>query len=233
MTTAAIMQPYFFPYIGYFQLIAASDIFILYDDSQYIQSGWSNRNRILRDCFVHYLTFPVKKANFKLPYCQRYYKNDEESRDRVLRSVREAYRRAPRYDEVMPLIESLMLYPDLTVSKFNRNIIEAIAAALGIATRIIEATELDIPSELIGPARVIAICRQVGAMRYVNMSGGAHLYDRGAFAAECLELTFLKASAPAYDQKCREPITRLSIIDVMMFNDPTAIRSMLGAYDLE
>jgi WbqC-like protein family len=83
----SIMQPYFFPYIGYFQLAACSDIFVFHDDVQYIKGGWVNRNRILRDGQPRWLTLPVRKGASRLTIQQRQYQLDEPVTARVLRRV--------------------------------------------------------------------------------------------------------------------------------------------------
>lgn len=232
MTTVAIMQPYFFPYIGYYQLIARSDVFVVYDDAQYIRSGWSNRNRILRDGVPHFLTFPVDKAHYELTYRERHYQATPENRQRILRSVSEAYKRAPQFGAVMPIIEDIMAFPDSEVAAFNRNLIERTSDYLGIATPIVLSSAVDKPQGLSGQDRVIAICKALGATRYVNAIGGVALYDRDRFEKEGIELFFNRTKTIAYPQGGGEPVANLSIIDVMMYNPREAAAAMLDEYDL-
>lgn len=232
MTTVVIMQPYFFPYIGYYQLIAQSDVFVLYDEVQYIRSGWSNRNRILRQCSPHYLTFPLVSADFRLSYRERAYKEGQDSRDQILRSVTEAYKKAAYFDVVYALVAEIMSFPSATVSIFNRNAIAKTAGYLGVDRRIIASSELEPSPKLAGPARVLDICRQLGGTRYVNAIGGQALYDKHQFAEAGMELTFCRTREIKYDQGCKDQFPNLSIIDVMMHNSPQAIQAMLDEYDL-
>ena len=231
MTTVAIMQPYFFPYIGYYQLIAHTDAFVLYDDAQYIRNGWSNRNRILREGTPHYLTFPVENAHYTLSFARRRYQASAENRNRILRSITEAYKRAPHFSTAMPLIEEIMSFPDPRVAAFNRNLLEKSCAYLGIATPIIDSSAVKIPSDLSGQDRVLAICKALGASRYLNTIGGLSLYDRESFAVKGIRLFFIRTRTLLYDQGCRERVPNLSIIDVIMFNSFEKVRGMLDEYE--
>jgi hypothetical protein len=120
----SIMQPYFFPYIGYFQLIAQSDVFVFYDDVQYIKGGWVNRNRILRNGEPCWLTLPVRKEAFRLAINQRSYELERATVGRVLRRIAAAYLKAPRFEVIFPCVEELVNFGDANVAAFNMNLIE-------------------------------------------------------------------------------------------------------------
>src|SRR6185437_10468430 len=123
-----IMQPYFFPYIGYFQLIAHCDVFVLHDDVQYIKGGWINRNRILVNHRAVWITFPVLRAAHHCNIRDRYYSSDPEDRNRLLRRIAGAYRTSPCFGQVYPLIEEIMAFRNTNVAAFNTNLIQCVAA---------------------------------------------------------------------------------------------------------
>jgi hypothetical protein len=222
----AIMQPYFFPYIGYFQLIAAANIFVLYDDVQYIKNGWSNRNRILRFGGPGWLTFPVEAGPHRGAYAERHYRAKPEDRAAVLRLVEESYSGAPFYADTMPLVEAIMAHSETSVAAFNRNLIETLCRRLEIGTEIMSSSLISKDASLSGQCRVIAICEALGARRYVNPSGGAGLYDDASFRRHGIELDFLKPSIERYDQGV-EWVPGLSIIDVLMFNPVKKAKEMV------
>ncbi len=228
----SIMQPYFFPYIGYFQLAACSDIFVFHDDVQYIKGGWVNRNRILRDGQPRWLTLPVRKGASRLTIQQRQYQLDEPVTARVLRRVEASYSKAPRFSAVFPLVEKLIKLANANVADFNDNLIERITAELGGRPKFIRSSELDKQSHLAGQERVVHICQRLGATHYVNPIGGTRLYDADRFARASIGLSFLEPAEITYPQFGDAPVPNLSIIDVLMFNDAERVARMLKQYQL-
>jgi hypothetical protein len=229
----SIMQPYFFPYIGYLQLMSACDVFVMRDDAQYIKDGWVNRNRILVHSEPGWLTFPVASADHWRSINQREYLMEGRKRPlSLLRKVEGAYRTAPCFGSAMPVIEEIMSHPEANVASFNINLLRTLARAFGIATRIEVSSEIDKQANLTGPAMVVELCRRFNGTHYVNPMGGVHLYDPGYFSANGLELSFLQSVASSYPQFGAPHVASLSIIDVMMFNDLDAIKQMLGQYRL-
>jgi WbqC-like protein family len=224
-----IMQPYFFPYIGYFQLIAQCDVFVLHDDVQYIKGGWINRNRILMNHRAIWITFPVLRAAHHYPIKDRYFSSDPEDRNRLLRRIASAYRTAPLFGQVYPLIEDIMGFACTNVASFNNNLIRRVAAHLKLRTRFVLSSNLPKDNTLTGGDRVIEICRCLGATHYVNLIGGRGLYDRDAFSGVGLELRFLEpvglgAAVPG------SPSFPLSIIDDLMHRSEPALADALKAY---
>jgi hypothetical protein len=232
VTTVAIMQPYFFPYIGYYQLIAQSDVFVLLDDVQYMKGGWINRNRILVNGAPHWLTFPVEHAPIQLSIDQRAYQASDANRGKVLNALANAYRKAPQAAATLEAAAEIMAYEDANVAGFNRNLLTRVARMLGIETPILAASELDRTPGLTGQERVLDLCRRLGADTYVNAPGGAGLYDGDAFAAVGIALRFLKSVAEPYPQFGQPFVPFLSILDVMMFNPPEAAALLLDNYEL-
>ena len=225
----SIMQPYFFPYIGYFQLMAHSDVFVFHDDVQHIKSGWVNRNRILRNGMPCWLTFPVRAAPSNLPIDRRYYQHEPAVVARLLRRIAGAYRKAPCFSTTFPLIEQLLHFHETNVATFNVNALVRLADLLGIQTPFVRASYVEKDPSLTGEARVIEICQRLGAHRYVNPIGGTRLYSAQRFAEAGITLSFLYPALPTYPQFGQPSIPDLSIIDVLMFNDARTVAQLLPA----
>ena len=228
----SIMHPYFFPYVGYFQLIFHSDIFVLFDDVQYINLGWVNRNRILRNGKPCWVTLPVRKGSSHLAINQRFYQL-ERNVVRVLRRIEAAYRKAPGFAATFPMIEELLNFSDANVAAFNVNLIERITARLSIGTRFVLSSTMVKDSNLAGQERVIDMCRRLGATHYVNPIGGLHLYQPERFAAAGIKLSFLQTAVSAYPQFGQPPVPDLSIIDIFMFNSGESVARLLPEYRLQ
>ena len=226
----SIMQPYLLPYVGYFQLIAASDVFVLYDDVQYMKGGWVNRNRILLRDAVAWLTVPVASAPLSSTIAERRYKLDGPTVDGLCRRLDDAYAGEPCFGEVARPVRELLTFADANVARFNANLLRRVAAMLGIDCRFVVSSELDKPAGLRGEARVIDLVRRLGATRYVNAIGGTALYDRDRFAAAGLELAFLRTSAPP------TPLgggpQHLSILHLLATGGVAGCRDLLPRYEL-
>lgn len=228
----AIMQPYFFPYIGYFQLMAACDVFVLHDDVQYIKGGWVNRNRILLNGESRMITFPVQKGAHDLPINSRNYVEDRQARKAIINLVRQAYSRAPEYRRIFPALEDMLEFEDRNVANFNRNLIECIAGMIGMYCRIVVSSDMDKDDTLTGEQRVLDMCCRLGATDYLNPIGGTELYHSGTFQKHGIALHFLEALDECYEQGAATWVPFLSIIDVLMFNPLTEVRRLLTRYRL-
>lgn len=228
----AIMQPYFFPYIGYFQLIAASDVFVLHDDVQYIKGGWVNRNRILLNGEDRMITFPVQKDAYELPINARKYVDDKQARKDIINLIRQAYAKAPGYRQVFALLEELLMFEDRNVARFNENLIRRIADFIGLSCKIITSSGMEKDDALAGEPRVLEICKRLGATDYANPIGGTELYHQKSFQECGITLRFLEAQNERYEQGGDTWVPFLSIIDVLMFNSVEEIRRLLTGYRL-
>ena len=231
MKTAAIMQPYFFPYIGYFHLIAAADIFVFFDDVQYIDRGWSNRNRILVHGKAHTVTLPVKSAPRENAYSEREYCLDQIERS-ILKPIRFNYAKAPQFSSVMPLIEEILSYPSPNVARFNANLVEKVSRLLRLTTDFRFSSEIEVGANLKAQDRIIAVTSAIGAARYINAAGGQSLYSKEAFDAAGIDLKFIQSEMVPYAQFSDDPVVGLSIIDVLMFNSVDAILEKLWMWNL-
>jgi len=228
----AIMQPYFFPYIGYFQLIASSDVFVLHDDVQYIKGGWINRNRILLNGESRMITFPVQKGDYDLPINARSYVDDKQAPKDIINLIKQAYAKAPLYRHIFPLIEELLMFEDRNVARFNENLIRRIADYLGLSCKIITSSSMEKDDSLAGEPRVLDMCKRLGATDYTNPQGGQTLYDTATFRTAGIDLRFLFMRPKPYPQRATEFMPYLSIIDVLMELEPDGIQPYLAEYDL-
>jgi hypothetical protein len=228
----AIMQPYFFPYIGYFQLIAAADVFVVYDNIKYTKKGWINRNRMLQNGTDVMFSLPLKSDSDALDVCQRELARDF-NRDKLLNQFSGAYRRAPYFAQTFPLVEAILRHEDGNLFRFLHHSLLATCRHLGIATEIRVSSTIDIDHGLKGQDKVLALCEALGADRYINAIGGMELYSKDEFRAHGIELNFIKSKPFVYAQFGNEFVPWLSIIDVMMFNPLDVIRECLSTnYEL-
>lgn len=229
----AIMQPYFFPYIGYFQLIAAVDKFVFYDDVNFINRGWINRNNILINGKAVLISIPLKGASQNKRIKDIATISDQKWRITLLKTIEQNYKKAPLFDVVYPMLMKVINTNAPTISEFNYQGIKAVCTYLGISTTLIPSSELYVNSELKGQYRILDICMKEKAHHYINPIGGMELYNREVFSNEGISLSFIKSELPHYNQFGFDFIPALSIIDVIMFCEPKYIKeSILHAYDL-
>jgi hypothetical protein len=211
------MQPYFFPYIGYFQLIAAVDTFIVYDNIKYTKKGWINRNRMLQNGKDVMFSLPLKSDSDYLDVCERELATDF-NRDKLLNQFNGAYRRAPHFTETFPLVEQIVRYEDTNLFRFLHHSILKTCEHLDITTEIRISSDIAIDHDLKNQDKVLALCAAVGASTYVNAIGGMELYSKETFREKVIDLKFIRSRPFEYPQFGDAFVPWLSIIDVMMFN---------------
>lgn len=226
-----IMQPYFFPYIGYFQLMSAVDCFVFHDDVQYIKGGWINRNRILVDEQPSWVTLPVEKASHDFAINSRRYQLENKATLSIQRQVSGAYRNAPLFLEVADLMAQFLSFDDANVAEFNRHHLIGLARMLGLSCQFFRSSDIEKNHTLKGQDRVIDICKSLGATHYINPIGGLDLYAERDFANAGMQLTFLKARPTEYMQFGRDHVPFLSIVDVLAFNSLQEIIALLSNYE--
>ena len=224
----AIMQPYFLPYIGYFQLMAAVDKFILYDDVHFIKGGWINRNRILLDGRSHLFTVPLSGASPNRLINRIELVAAGGWRTKLIRTIEQAYRLAPQFQQVIPLIRDVVLFPERKLAGYLSHGLARIKTYLDIPAELVPTSSVYHNSELNGQDRILDICRQVGATVYINAKGGRELYDAESFRANKVALQFLESATISYDQRRPEFHPSLSIVDVLMFNPQPVVKDYLS-----
>lgn len=230
----AIMQPYLFPYLGYFQLLGAVDKFVIYDDVAFIKQGWVNRNRILVSGRAYRFSVPLRDAS-------SFRRINETEVDRgsypgwlrkFLMTVDQSYRKAPCFEPVRQLLAMVFVgFSGSIASLALRSIVET-AHYLDLKTEIVESPCAYGNDGLKGEERLIDICVKEGADSYINVIGGQELYAREDFAARGITLHFIRSRPTMYRQFGEGFIPALSMIDVMMFNPPQRISELLGEFDL-
>lgn len=227
--TLAIMQPYFLPYLGYFQLMAAVDTLVLYDDVNFINRGWINRNRFNLNGTAHMQTIPLQHASQNKRICDIHISDAENWRDKTLKTIRQAYARASQYARVYPLVEVIIKHPADNLADYLHHSLIMLHEHLGLPTRLVGSSRAYGNQALKAQARIIDICQRERAERYINAIGGVELYDRAAFEAHGLQLTFLHPALPAYDTGAVPFVPGLSVVDVLMHNPPDAMQELLHA----
>lgn len=231
-----IMQPYLFPYIGYFQLINAVDKFIVYDDVNFIRQGWINRNNILVQGKTFMFTSPLNNQSsfLKINEVTVNHKLFEIWKPKFLKTLRESYSKAPFYKETFVLIDAVLNQNtlDMPVSDLATRSIFETCSFLGIKTTIAPTSSIYGNNNLKGAERVIDICHKEKAKQYINGIGGRELYDKDYFKKTNLDLSFIKPKGVLYKQFNNDFVPWLSIIDLLMFNSPEKINEMLNQYEL-
>lgn len=225
----AIMQPYLFPYLGYFQLIRAVDAFVVYDDVNYIKGGWINRNYILAQGERLLITLHLRAASPNRLINQA---QIGERRHKLLASIRQNYTKAPHFAKVYPLIEDIFSRPIENLAVFLDYQLRQICDYLGLHPAWHISSSLDKDNTLRGQDKVLAICDELGASHYINAQGGKALYDRDSFVAKGKQLSFIQPRSVSYRQFGEAFVPDLSIIDVMMFNDQTQCAALLEEFEL-
>jgi len=224
----AIMQPYFMPYIGYFQLLNAVDVFVAYDNIQFTKKGWFHRNRILVNGEDKMFSVPLKKDSDYLNVSQRELAHNFDSESKKLnRKLKASYQKAPYYREVMPLVEECFQRGTGNLFDFIYTSLKLLTQVLQIDTKIIISSSIDIDHTLKSQDKVLAICKNLNADIYINAIGGRDLYAADVFRDEGIKLRFIKTKHLEYKQFDNEFVPWLSIIDVMMFNSKERIKDYL------
>ena len=230
----AIMQPYFFPYIGYFQLMNAVDEFIIYDNIKYTKKGWINRNRILVNGHDSIISLPLKKDSDFLDLKDRSLAVSwTKDKGKLLNQISEAYRKSPFFAEAFPIVEQCLNYKETNLFKFLHNSLFLVKTYLGIQTPITASSMIPVNHGLKAEYRVLAICKARNATQYVNPIGGTELYSKTFFAEAGVPIFFLRSKELPYKQFLHDFVPWLSIIDVMMFLPKYELPNILNSYSLE
>jgi len=224
----AIMQPYFFPYIGYFQLMQAVDEFVIYDNIQYTKKGWISRNRILVNGKDEYISLTLKKDSDYLDVKDRFLA-DTWSKDcqKMFNRIKESYRKAPQFSTIFPMVEKCLSFEENNLFLFILNSVQEVKNYLDINTPLVRSSQILVNHDLKAEQKVMAICKARNANHYINPIGGLELYSGEQFKAEGLQLNFLKTNSFQYSQLGNEFVPFLSILDVLMFNEKEKVKEWL------
>lgn len=230
----ALMQPYFMPYIGYFQLIRSVDIFVICDNMQYTRRGWFNRNRILNNGKDFPFTIPISIPKSFVNVDQISLANNSIiERNNILKRIKSFYKNAPYYKQNYPIIRRPFLNEESNLFRFNYLSILDLCKHLEIDTKIMICSELEIDHSLKAQERIIEACKYLGANTYINSIGGKSIYSKEVFKKSNIELKFIKTKFIEYNQFNYDFVPWLSIIDVLMFNSIDRIKEFLREYEFE
>jgi hypothetical protein len=230
----AIMQPYIFPYLGYFQLVNATDKFIFYDDVNFIKQGWVNRNQILLDSHPHLYTVPLDGASsFRRINEIHLGKLFDLWRIKFRKKIEAAYRKAPYFDPVYEEIQQIIGRDYTKISELSIASVELISKYVDLKSTFSSSSFENYRNEqLKGEDRVLDICRLENATQYINSIGGTKLYSKKAFSDRGIELFFLDTKPIFYKQFSNSFVANLSIIDVLMFNSREQVSELVSQYQL-
>lgn len=229
----SIMQPYLFPYIGYFQLIDVADTFVVYNDVNYIKRGWVNRNRLLLAGKPHTFVIPVVKASQNRFFNEHEFHPHEQWKDSFLKTIKQAYSKSPYFDSALDVIHSALSSESLNLSDFIVHSIKVICDYVAIDSRIVPSSEKHKETiSLKGQNRIIEITKNECGTEYINAIGGRELYAAQTFLEQKIKLSFIETEEILYNQLSDDFYPNLSIIDVMMNCSPNEIKRILNQYRL-
>jgi hypothetical protein len=228
----SIMQPYFLPYIGYFQLLANADMFVVYDDVNFIKKGWINRNNMLANNQANLFSIPLLEASQNKKINEIYIDTSSVWKQKLVKSIEQNYKKAPFYNDFGPLLNSLILFEDNNLAKYITHSLKEIANYLSVDTKIISSSEYFNNQHLKAQDRIIDCCKVLNTHTYINAIGGQELYNAADFEMQNITLKFIKTNPISYKQFNNEFVPYLSIIDVLFFNSKETTKQFLNEFEL-
>jgi hypothetical protein len=233
MKKIAVMQPYLFPYIGYFQLVNAVDTFIFYDDVNFIKRGWINRNNILVNNQKILVSLPCIKPSQNKEIREVELNSEAETFLKLLKTIEMAYKKAPYFKETFELIKLVFDKNHRNIGNLAADSVREISLYLELNTSFKYSSIEHSESKNMNKAeRLIHICKKEKSEHYINAIGGQEIYNKDYFKNKEVRLDFLKPTISEYKQFGNEFVPYLSIIDVLMFNSKEVVLKMINKYKL-
>lgn len=227
------MQPYFLPYLGYFQLMALCDVFVIYDNIQFTKKGWIHRNRMLLNGKDTLFSISLKSDSDYLDIDKRYISDGYvKDRSKILGQIRSGYGKAPFFAEVYPLMELIFNYEETNLFRYVYHSIVCIKEYLDIPTPLVISSSIDADHSLKGKDRVMDIIMKCDGDTYINPIGGVGLYDKAEFGDKGIGLHFHKMRPVTYPQFAHDFVPYLSVMDVLFFNHRDQVKEFLKECDL-
>jgi hypothetical protein len=222
-----IMQPYLFPYLGYFKLISSVDTFVFYDDVGFINKGWINRNRIISSGVVKYFTVSLEGASQNKRICDIKIASDSDWQIKLRKNIEQSYSKAENFSKTYELIEPILFGNELKISEMSKLSVEVLSNYLEIDVTFVKSSTKYNNETMKGQERIVDICKQENAKEYINLPGGKELYDDELFCKNNIKLSFVNPNLPIYHQNINGFVPGLSIIDVLMHNKVSYVKEML------
>lgn len=232
MTKVAIMQPYFFPYLGYYQMLSAVDKFVLLDDVNFIMRGYINRNSILLNGQAHKFSIPLEKPSQNKLIKETKLNFLTKDKENFLKTITMAYKKAPFFNDFYPVLENIVNNDENDLTKYLKYSFEKIKDYLQIDTEILLSSEIEKDNSLKAQDRIIEINKQLDSTQYINAIGGQELYNKADFTKNNIQLNFIKMNDIKYKQFNNDFVPNLSVIDVLMFNSKEEAKELFNKYTL-
>ncbi|WP_037319624.1 WbqC family protein [Salegentibacter sp. Hel_I_6] len=228
----AIMQPYFFPYIGYFQLVNTTDKFVFYDDVNFKKKGWIHRNNFLINKETSLLSVPLKKAsqNKKINETFIHQENFKVWKEKFFKSIYQNYKDSPHFDATWELLQNFFSKDFDLISELSAESVKTVSKHLNINTNFLYSSYIEYKKEKSAEEKILNINSILKTSKYYNLSGGKNLYNEENFRKKNMELKFIESKEISYSQQTENFLPNLSIIDVLMYNSVSEIRAMLNNY---
>lgn len=228
----AIMQPYFFPYLNYFQMFGAVDKFVLLDDVNFIMRGYINRNTILLNDKTYKFSIPLEKASQNKLINETYLNFSSKEKEKFLKTFQMSYKNAPYFKEFYPILEKIINFENNDLTLYLKNSFDELKIYLDLKTEILISSEIEKDNSLKAQDRIIELNKKIGSTTYINAIGGQKLYKYDDFNAVGMELKFIKMNDIKYKQFKNYFVPNLSFLDVLMFNSKHEIHDLLKEYTL-
>ena len=225
-----IMQPYFLPHLSYFQLIASTDYFCLHDKVKYTKQSWINRNRVILNGKIEYITIPVKSSSDFDHIDEKLISNTFE-KESILRKIELNYRKSPNFNDVFPVVLEILNYKNSNLFQFLENSIKMVCQYLQLETKIIKSSETGYDQNLTKSQMVIDICNKLQGETYINSQGGIELYKSSEFLENGIVLLFSKQKNFLYSNAIGQTNSSLSILDTLMWADKNLLIEKLYEID--
>ncbi|MFN4999643.1 MAG: WbqC family protein [Akkermansiaceae bacterium] len=232
MKKIAVMQPYLFPYIGYFQLVNEVDTFVCFDDVHFIKKGWINRNNVLLNGAPKLFTFSLSKISQNKLINEHDFADFDNTKKDFMKLIEQSYEKSPQYGDIIKLLERILNVNVVKISNFIAHSLKEICIYLDIQTKIINSSDLEKNNALPAQERIIEIIEKCGGNHYINAIGGKTLYDGEAFSKKDIRLSFIQTKPIKYTQFGDVFTPNLSIIDLLMFNTKDDMNYLLQQYEL-
>lgn len=229
----AVMQPYFLPYLGYWQLLNAVDLFVIYDDVHFIKKGWIHRNRIMTKQGEYLFTVPLSKISQNRLICEHKLADPAGFVSRFVQLINMNYKDAPFFTQGMTLIDDMFSVPTDDLTTLCERSIHIVCKALGISCKIVRSSALNNDKALKSQDKIVDIVKYLHGNTYINLEGGRALYSKEHFAQHDIKLQFIKPQPPlSYPQVFPGFTPYLSIMDMLMCVSTEQLRHWINHYEL-